>query len=546
MTNYRKIKSITDVIKRFIEKIKTLENISVILVLSFVATMLVLYGIFKYIDYSNTIKTETRIKADYISELGSLILREPLWNYDMETIRSIVTALGNDEEIKEIQLINVDNSIIYETSNSKKTHPENKNNLIYAEAPLVKDGVDEVGNPIENQYIGAIRIGITNYYKEKNLVKEFIYSVFWVLVALIFASYSISEILRQEKNSKDRVSAILNNMADSVITIDENLVIKTCNLATERVFGYKENELIDKDVKCLLKFDGAQDNQNFSIEELRTYVNKELFGIKNDKTEIPIEFNLGTINMNKENTYILVIRDITERYEVDRVKNEFVSIVSHELRTPLTSIKGSLELALAGVFGAVPDKMRDILTIAYGNSKRLNFLINDILDINKISQGKIDFDFKNLPLLPIIEETIEQNLDYAKQYNVGIEIKENISGDIFVTADKDRLIQILVNLLSNAIKFSHNGGKVHIYVEEGESSVIINVQDYGVGIPETAQDKIFKKFSQVDSSATRAKGGTGLGLYINKMLVDRMNGKISFVSEENKGSIFSVEVPKAS
>lgn len=546
MNNYRKIKSITDIIKGFIEKIKTLENISVILVLSFVATMLVLYGIFKYIDYSNTIKIETRTKADYISELGSFILREPLWNYDMETIKSIVTALGNDEEIKELQLINVDNSIIYETSDSKKPHPGNKNNLIYAEAPLVKDGIDEVGNPIENQYIGSFRVGITNYYKEKNLVKEFVYSLFWVLVALIFASYSISEILRQEKNSKDRVSAILNNMADSVITIDENLIIKTCNLATEKVFGYKENELIDMNLKSLFKFDIKQDNKKFSIKELRTYVNKELFGIKNDKTEVPIEFNLGTINMNNENTYILVIRDITERYEVDRVKNEFVSIVSHELRTPLTSIKASLELALTGVLGTVPDKMREVITIAHGNSKRLNFLINDILDINKISQGKIDFDFKNLSLLPIIEETIEQNLDYAKQYNVGIEIKDNISGYIIVNTDKHRLMQILVNLISNAIKFSHNGGKVHIYVEERENSVIINVQDYGIGIPEKAQDKIFKKFSQVDSSSTRAKGGTGLGLYINKMLVDRMNGKISFVSEENKGSTFSVEVPKAS
>jgi signal transduction histidine kinase len=298
-------------------------------------------------------------------------------------------------------------------------------------------------------------------------------------------------------------------------------------------------------LKSLFKFDIKQDNKKFSIKELRTYVNKELFGIKNDKTEVPIEFNLGTIDMNNENIYILVIRDFTERYEVDRVKNEFVSIVSHELRTPLTSIKASLELALTGVLGTVPDKMHEVLDIAHSNSKRLNFLINDILDINKISQGKIDFDFKNLPLLPIIEETIEQNLDYAKQYNVGIEIKDGISDDIIVTADKNRLIQILVNLISNAIKFSHNGGNVHIYVEEKERSVIINVQDYGIGIPEHAQNKIFKKFSQVDSSSTRAKGGTGLGLYINKMLVERMNGKISFVSEENKGSTFSVEVPKA-
>jgi len=230
--------------------------------------------------------------------------------------------------------------------------------------------------------------------------------------------------------------------------------------------------------------------------------------------------------------------------EVEKLKDEFVSIVSHELRTPLTSIKGALEFSLSGVLGAIPEKINELLNIALNNSNRLNNLINDILDINKISQGKIDFTMENLCLLPIIEETINNNISYAKQYDVSICIKNDINNNIYIKTDKNRFIQVLTNLISNAIKFSHKKGQVDIYVEENEKSVLINVQDYGIGIAKKNQEKLFKKFVQVDSSSTRAKGGTGLGLNISKMLIEKMNGKINFVSEENIGTTFSVQVPK--
>lgn len=228
--------------------------------------------------------------------------------------------------------------------------------------------------------------------------------------------------------------------------------------------------------------------------------------------------------------------------ENDRLKSEFVSTVSHELRTPLTAIGGALSLAVSGQLGALPSGALKLLDIAQKNSARLTELINDLLDIDKLSIGRLELDLSVQPLMPIIDDACLSMTSYAQKYGVHILIGPRFEYTL-VKVDARRLRQVLVNLLSNAAKFSHKGDEIIINASVRADTVRIEVVDHGKGIPEEFQDKIFEKFFQADSSDSRSVGGTGLGLAIAKELIQQMNGKIGFTSSLNVGSCFYIELP---
>ncbi len=238
--------------------------------------------------------------------------------------------------------------------------------------------------------------------------------------------------------------------------------------------------------------------------------------------------------------------DIADRKRVEMMMNEFVSMVSHELRTPLTSINGSLRLVAAGIAGQVPDKAQELITVAMRNGDRLLHLINDILDLEKIASGKMEFNFQISQIGPMIQDAISANKSYADQYGVSIKWHEAYS-EMMVNVDRHRVAQVLANLLSNAIKFSNKGGEVEVTVEMvlAKQRIKVIVTDHGCGIPANFHSKIFQKFSQVDGSNTRKKGGTGLGLNICKTIIEKMEGSIGFTSTVDVGSQFYFELPLA-
>jgi PAS domain S-box-containing protein len=242
------------------------------------------------------------------------------------------------------------------------------------------------------------------------------------------------------------------------------------------------------------------------------------------------------------NYFIFQIQDISETKEVERIKKEFISTVSHELRTPLTSIRGSLGLIKANLKGDTSEMSRKLIDIAHSNSERLILLINDILDIDKMASGNMRFNMEDKQIAALTKEAIDATEAYAAKYNTTIELTE-IDDSIVVRVAVDRYIQALMNLLSNAAKFSPSGGKIRVFSEIIGNNVRISVSDDGPGIQEEYKKRIFSKFSQSDSSSTRLKGGTGLGLYITRQIVEHMNGQIGFDSEVNKGTTFWCEFP---
>jgi len=288
-----------------------------------------------------------------------------------------------------------------------------------------------------------------------------------------------------------------------------------------------DKEIYDKMISHLNDF-------FYSKNELRVFSYSEY---------IDVEISIFSVGKKSDGSiyFVYTLRDITEQKKVNAMKDEFVSIVSHELKTPITSIDGSLKLLLGGVMGELPDKIVNILNLASRNSVRLIELINDILDIQKMEAGQMQYLIEEIPIGPLVKATVEESGGYVEKYGVSIEIKH--LDDVYVSADKLKIGQVLLNLLSNSIKFSEKGRSVNVYSEINGDYVRVHVKDDGVGIPDNFKDKIFNKFSQSELSITRKSDGTGLGLSIAKQIVEHFGGRIDFTSEMNVGTDFYFDLP---
>ena len=235
-------------------------------------------------------------------------------------------------------------------------------------------------------------------------------------------------------------------------------------------------------------------------------------------------------------------QDITERQQLDQLKREFVSTVSHELRTPLTSISGALALVSSGVLGAVPVQAQQMLQLASSNCQRLSSLINDLLDIEKLAAGMMQFDLQPISVLALLQQSLEENQHYGYQRGVTLQLSAGPEAAAWlINIDKFRFAQVLANLLSNAVKFSPDGAAVQVRLSQQQQQVTIAVQDQGPGIPDDFKPLIFQRFSQADSSDARQKGGTGLGLALAKQLTESMQGQIGFDSVAGQGTCFYLQ-----
>lgn len=240
--------------------------------------------------------------------------------------------------------------------------------------------------------------------------------------------------------------------------------------------------------------------------------------------------------------YIMTFRDFTDRKELDQMKSQFIATVSHELRTPLTSILGSLGLVRGGAVGEIPEMAQELIDVGIQNGERLLNLINDILDLEKISQQDFEMDFETIPLHVLIENAAKANIGFAKRFGVNLRVDTG-SQKISVKGDRQRLMQVMDNLISNAVKFSNFGDEVEILMSRQGQHVRISVTDHGPGVARKHQKSIFDRFVQADSSDTRSIAGTGLGLSICKEIILGHNGRINLHSVRSMGSTFYFELP---
>lgn len=245
-----------------------------------------------------------------------------------------------------------------------------------------------------------------------------------------------------------------------------------------------------------------------------------------------------------ENRYFFIgqIIDITDQKKIELMKDEFVSTVSHELRTPLTSIKGALGLLSAGMTASLTQAQSRLIEIAKSNADRLTDIVNDILDLEKISAGEVTFSTTELDLAEIIEVSVQQMSPFATTHNSTIRIDIS-DAPLPVCVDFGRTQQVLANLISNACKYSDPDSEVVVKAEQIDDQFIVYVQNTGPGVPEGFRSRIFQPFSQADGSDTRTTGGAGLGLNISKQIVQRQNGEIGFESTPGGITVFWFTIP---
>ncbi|MGA8161062.1 MAG: ATP-binding protein, partial [Acidobacteriaceae bacterium] len=238
---------------------------------------------------------------------------------------------------------------------------------------------------------------------------------------------------------------------------------------------------------------------------------------------------------------VLSFRDISQRYALDHMKDEFISTVSHELRTPLTSIRGALGLLSAGLLGEVSEKATSLLRIAVANSDRLVRLINDILDLERMQSGRAPLTFRRIALEELIRQAMETMQPMAEAEDVHLAF-EPVS--VSVEADPDRMLQVMTNLLSNAVKFSPAKSIVRVVIKNGPDGATVSVVDQGRGVPADKLESIFDRFQQVDASDSRQKGGTGLGLAICRTIMHQHGGRIWAEQNGSRGTTFRFFLPE--
>jgi len=346
------------------------------------------------------------------------------------------------------------------------------------------------------------------------------------------------------RQSEQRTRSILDNMLGGLITIDAEANIESANPAAEKIFGYEPAEMVGQPVARLVP-ESVGDRAAYLRTAFARAIGRitEWRGQRKSGEEFPFELSMFEFTGGGSGRHFAgSVRDVSERHAVEKLKGEFISTVSHELRTPLASIRGSLSLLAGGVLGDLSDEAKEMVVIAERNCVRLIGLVNDILDLERLEQGRLHMEMGEVEMADVLDRTREAVHAFGAERQVAVETDPTT---VTVQGDSGRLVQVLVNLVSNAVKFSPAGAAVRVTVREASGRVRVEVVDRGRGIPASHRSAIFERFRQVESSDARDKGGTGLGLAICKAIVEQHGGEIGVESEVGQGSTFWFEIPSA-
>ena len=354
-----------------------------------------------------------------------------------------------------------------------------------------------------------------------------------VLTALLLLSFLLCRWIIH-LNHKEKLCLNIDNISEGIIVIDPTTAVHRFNKSCEKIFGYLAYEVIGKNIEILISNPG----------HAKTSGRRECEGKRKNGEIFWLDLSVSETVIDDQTLLILVVRDINKNKEIAKTRDDFISRVNHELRTPLTAIKGALDLISIKSESSLNPDAKKLFKRAYSNCERLENLVNEILYIEKIMYGKMDYKPEIFELQEAIKDIVESNQTYAGKYGVKIVITTDCPHNILLNADKNRFTQAFVNLLSNAAKFSPQGETVNITVSLAkDNKACIAVKDKGPGIPKYFRSKIFEKFAQSNSDQTKNKEGNGLGLYIAKSIVEALGGTISFDSIEGQGATFYIIIP---
>lgn len=345
--------------------------------------------------------------------------------------------------------------------------------------------------------------------------------------------------------------ALLKSISDGVLAVDTDKKIIALNFQTEKLFGVKSEKIIGKpytDVCRLSDNSGkllSQDSCPFAkvISSGKEFSTKEYFYVRDEGNRIPIALSVAPVVNSHIIGAIAVIRDISLEKQIERAKDEFISLVSHQLRTPLTSLSWYSDLLLEDRSGQLSSSQKQYMDEIQSATQRMNETVNLILNISRVELGAFQVNPTQVNVCKVVEAALNESKKMIELKKIHINSSCG-SHDLIMNIDAKILEIVLQNLLSNAIKYTAINGEVNLFFEINKlNELLIKITDNGCGIPRVDQPKIFTKVFRATNANLVDPNGNGLGLYLTKSVLDRMGGKIWFESEENKGSTFYVTIP---
>jgi PAS domain S-box-containing protein len=348
--------------------------------------------------------------------------------------------------------------------------------------------------------------------------------------------------VEEQRHALERHARVLAHVDNGVFLVDAGGIVRYWNPAAEAITGLQPHEVLRKPVEAI--FPGW--NAVAGLVPVSDVPGPESASAKT----LPLELDgkelwLSLSGVRFDEGIVYAFRDVTEERALEELKGEFVATISHELRTPLAAIYGSAQ-TLQRRDLKLDEGMRErLLDVITSESERLTRIAGDILLANMLDSGRLRLETARVDLRDLTKEVVEEMRSaFAERGDITIALSP-ANGGAQVSADPDKLRQVLINLIDNAVKYSPDGGRVEVQVEPRDSGIRVVVRDEGIGIPGNEQQRIFGKFYRVDPQLSRGVGGTGLGLYICRELVRRMQGRISVESREGAGSTFCVDLPVA-
>jgi len=342
--------------------------------------------------------------------------------------------------------------------------------------------------------------------------------------------------------AKQREKSLIENSLDVICSLDGNARFTDVNPASEQVLGYTRDDLLGLNLRAII-VDEDVNPFNHSISEATSGKSEMRFEtrVKHKGGKIVhLDWSIRWVPFEKR--FVCVGHDITERKEVERMKQEFMAMVSHDLRTPLATMSSFHQMLATGMFGDLTERGQHLLQVVERNENRMLTLINDLLDLEKSESGRLTLNCSSAELNDLLDQSVKSVSGLAARQEVHLSVTPT---DLVVNADTNRVLQVLVNLLSNAIKFSPKNGSIRISTQPHNGMAHVYIADEGRGVPNHLKETIFERFHQVEIADAVDKGGSGLGLAICKAIVELHGGAIKVEDNTNGGSIFSFTLPLA-
>lgn len=357
----------------------------------------------------------------------------------------------------------------------------------------------------------------------------------------------VNEKVAELETAYAKDESVLKSIGEGLIVTDQKGRVNFINRAAKNMLACTDTEMLgklwdidlprveDEQGKIISPFSGDKKNEE--------QVPLQCYYIRKDQSKFPIDFVTSKVTSgDKVLGTIIIFRDITEQIEIDRSKTEFVSIVSHQLRTPLSAIKWYTEVILGQSIGKINDKQRKYLNEIHTGNQKMVSLVSSLLNMSRIELGTLATDIKNVDIIENIKAILTEISPIVTIKK--LHISKKFPKKLLVDTDSKLFSVIVQNLITNAVNYTPEKGSVNITITKGKSKITLIVKDSGYGIPKSEQNKIFTKFFRAQNAKLVSQEGTGLGLYINKVIIEKVfGGKIWFESEENKGTTFFVELP---